>query len=96
MTPLATTIVSVMGVIVSVVTAVATFLKTMNDRKNGIHEHELSTSRFGLEAIQASVAVKDTLINQLRETVDEERQTIKSLREEIEELRMEIEVLNER
>lgn len=96
MTPWIATAISVGGVIVSLITAMATLGKTLNDRRNGITEHEMSTSRFGLESLQASIVVKDALITQLRETVAENRVEIERLKEEIEGLEVENECLYER
>lgn len=95
MTPLAATLASIGGVVVSVITALATLSKTLADRRHGIGEHELATSRFGLESMQASIAVKDAIIVQLREQLEESRQEVRELKVQIEDLQTEVELLKE-
>lgn len=88
-----TTIGSAVALVTSVLAAIGTFLKVLADRNQGIGDHELDQSKFGLDALQAAITVKDTLIKQYQEEIDRNRVQIQELLVRIDKLEDEIDEL---
>ena len=89
MTPLLTTVGSVIALITSALAAWGSWVKVSADRKRGVGEAEMTRSRFGLEALQAALNTKDTIITQYQEENNR-------LRIEVHDLKVEVERLNRR
>lgn len=89
MTPLLTTVGSVIALITSALAAWGSWVKVNSDRKRGVGETEMARSRFGLESLQAALNAKDTIIAQYQEENNR-------LRIEVHDLRVEVERLNRR
>lgn len=89
MTPLLTTVGSVIALITSALAAWGSWVKVNADRKRGVGETEMARSRFGLESLQAALNTKDTIIAQYQEENNR-------LRIEVHDLRVEVERLNRR
>ena len=89
MTPLLTTVGSVIALITSALAAWGSWVKVNSDRKRGVGEAEMGRSRFGLESLQAALNTKDTIIAQYQEENNR-------LRIEVHDLRVEVERLNRR
>mgnify|MGYP001694217519 FL=1 len=89
MAPLLTTVGSVIALVTSVLAAWGSWMKVNADRKRGVGEAEMARSRFGLEALQAALNVKDTIITQYQEENNR-------LRIEVHDLKVEVERLNKR
>jgi len=61
------TIGAVVALVVSIISAVASFVATLNDRRKGIKDQQMSEARYGLDTIKTVIDVKDTIIEQLTE-----------------------------
>lgn len=70
---------SIVAIAVSILSAWSTFLKANNDRKDGISNREMNTARFVLDSLKASLDVKDTLLEQLKDENAALRERIKQL-----------------
>ena len=83
MTPLLTTVGSVIALVTSVLAAWGSWMKVNADRKRGVGEAEMARSRFGLEALQAALNVKDTIISQYQEENNRLRIEVHDLKVEV-------------
>lgn len=86
MAPLLTTVGSVIALVTSVLAAWGSWMKVNADRKRGVGEAEMARSRFGLEALQAALNVKDTIITQYQEENNRLRIEVHDLKVEVERL----------
>lgn len=83
MTPLLTTVGSVIALITSALAAWGSWIKVSSDRKRGVGETEMARSRFGLESLQAALNTKDTIIAQYQEENNRLRIEVHDLKVEI-------------
>lgn len=86
MTPLLTTVGSVIALITSALAAWGSWIKVSSDRKRGVGEAEMVRSRFGLESLQAALNTKDTIIAQYQEENNRLRIEVHDLKVEVERL----------
>ena len=86
MTPLLTTVGSVIALITSALAAWGSWVKVSADRKRGVGEAEMARSRFGLESLQAALNTKDTIIAQYQEENNRLRIEVHDLKVEVERL----------
>ena len=86
MTALLTTGGSVIALVTSVLAAWGSWVKVNADRKRGVGEAEMARSRFGLEALQAALNTKDTIITQYQEENNRLRIEVHDLKVEVERL----------
>ena len=86
MTPLLTTVGSVIALITSALAAWGSWVKVNSDRKRGVGEAEMARSRFSLESLQAALNAKDTIIAQYQEENNRLRIEVHDLRVEVERL----------
>lgn len=86
MTPLLTTVGSVIALITSALAAWGSWVKVSADRKRGVGEAEMVRSRFGLESLQAALNTKDTIIAQYQEENNRLRIEVHDLKVEVERL----------
>lgn len=61
------TIGAVVALVVSIISAIASFVSTLSDRRKGIKDQQMSEARYGLDTIKTVIDVKDTIIEQLTE-----------------------------
>lgn len=86
MTPALATLGSIVALITSILAALGTFLKVMADRRQGIGQVELDQSKFGLEALQAAITVKDAMIAEYKADLDKAKAEIARLDARVDEL----------
>lgn len=87
MSALLTTVGSVIALVTSALAAWGSWIKVSSDRRRGVGEAEMARSRFGLEALQAALNTKDTIITQYQEENNRLRIEVHDLKVEVERLR---------
>lgn len=87
MSALLTTVGSVIALVTSALAAWGSWIKVSSDRRRGVGEAEMARSRFGLEALQAALNTKDTIIAQYQEENNRLRIEVHDLKVEVERLR---------
>lgn len=86
MSALLTTVGSVIALVTSALAAWGSWIKVSSDRRRGVGEAEMARSRFGLEALQAALNTKDTIITQYQEENNRLRVEVHDLKVEVERL----------
>lgn len=86
MSALLTTVGSVIALVTSALAAWGSWIKVSSDRRRGVGEAEMARSRFGLEALQAALNTKDTIIAQYQEENNRLRVEVHDLKVEVERL----------
>lgn len=86
MSTLLTTVGSVIALVTSALAAWGSWIKVSSDRRRGVGEAEMARSRFGLEALQAALNTKDTIITQYQEENNRLRVEVHDLKVEVERL----------
>ena len=86
MSALLTTVGSVIALVTSALAAWGSWIKVSSDRRRGVGEAEMARSRFGLEALQAALNTKDTIIAQYQEENNRLRVEVHDLKVEVEHL----------
>ena len=86
MSALLTTVGSVIALVTSALAAWGSWIKVSSDRRRGVGEAEMARSRFGLEALQAALNTKDTIIAQYQEENSRLRVEVHDLKVEVERL----------
>lgn len=83
MSALLTTVGSVIALVTSALAAWGSWIKVSSDRRRGVGEAEMARSRFGLEALQAALNTKDTIIAQYQEENNRLRVEVHDLKVEV-------------
>lgn len=73
------TIGSVVAIVVSLIGALTTWLKTQNDRKQGVANEQMNQARVSLDGFQMLLDARDSLIDQLQEENQRLRDRLREL-----------------